>query len=122
LGDAVRTIILADVVMSLDNILAISSAADGDGRLVVVGLILSIPLLLVASDFVSRLFSRVPILVYAGSVLLIWAAVRMFVEDHLVRRVVHPGTLAVLVITATFSAVVIFVTRRMADASISGIA
>lgn len=84
LGQAIKTIIIADVIMSLDNILAISAAADGDRWLVLFGLGLSIPLLLIGSDLVSRLLGRFPVLVYLGAILLVWTAVRMIAEDDVV--------------------------------------
>jgi YjbE family integral membrane protein len=112
LGQAIRTIILADVVMSLDNILAISGAADGHQGLVIVGLALSIPLLLVGSDLVSRLLGRFPILVYLGAVLLVWAAVRMIAEDEVVHDVYALEAFVVVVITVVVSAGIIALGRR----------
>jgi YjbE family integral membrane protein len=112
LGQAIRTIILADVVMSLDNILAISSAADGHRVLVFFGLALSIPLLLIGSDIVSRLLGRLPILVYAGAVLLVWAAVRMLAEDDFVEDLVELEEGHVAAITLVASAVIILLGRR----------
>lgn len=122
LGEAIRTIVLADVVMSLDNILAISGAADGDRWLVLFGLALSIPLLLVGSDMVSRLLGRFPILVYVGAVLLIWAAVRMFFHDHWVEKLFHPGTIVILLMTAALSAATIVLGRRGTAAELPGAA
>jgi YjbE family integral membrane protein len=112
LGQAVRTIIVADVVMSLDNILAISGAADGDRWLVLFGLALSIPLLLVGSNLVSNLLNRFPILVYVGAVLLVWAAIRMIAEDEIVHDRVKLEAAIVLGITAVLSVVVIVWGRR----------
>ena len=112
LGEAIRTIILADVVMSLDNILAISGAADGHQGLVIFGLALSIPLLLIGSDVVSRLLGRVPVLVFVGAVLLVWAAVRMFAEDDIVHDVYVLHTVPILVITAVLSAAIILLGMR----------
>jgi YjbE family integral membrane protein len=121
LGEAIRTIILADVVMSLDNILAISGAAHGHENsqvLVIIGLALSIPLLLVGSDVVSRLLGRVPILVFAGAILLVWAAIRMIAHDDWVEDYVrHFSAVEIVAITAVASAVVVllaqYTTRRM---------
>lgn len=112
LGEAIRTIILADVVMSLDNILAISGAADGHQGLVIFGLALSIPLLLVGSNVVSQLLSRVPLLVFVGAVLLVWAAVRMLAEDDIVHDIYTLRAVPILIITAVLSAAIILYGRR----------
>jgi YjbE family integral membrane protein len=115
LGEAVRTIVLADVVMSLDNILAISGAAHGDQALVIIGLALSIPLLLVGSDVVSRLLGRVPILVFVGAILLVWAAARMAAHDQWVEDYVrHFSIVEILAITVVISAVVVLLAQRTA--------
>ncbi|MCC6315917.1 MAG: TerC family protein [Thermomicrobiales bacterium] len=91
LGQAVRTIILADVVMSLDNILAVGGVAQGHYGLLLFGLLLSIPLLLVGSELVARLLGRVPVLLYLGVFVLLHAAVMMIVDDPLVHtRVALP--------------------------------
>ncbi len=81
LGEAVRTIVLADVVMSLDNILAVGGAAHGDIRLLLFGLLVSIPLLLLGSELVARVLGRAPALVYAGVLVLVHTAVTMIFED-----------------------------------------
>ncbi len=81
LGDAVRTIVLADVVMSLDNILAVGGAAHGDIRLLLFGLLVSIPILLLGSELVARVLGRAPALVYAGVLVLVHTAVTMIFED-----------------------------------------
>lgn len=112
LMQAIRTIIVADVVMSLDNILAISGAADGHRWLVLFGLALSIPLLLIGSDLVSRLLGRFPILVYLGAVLLVWAAVRMIAEDEIVHDVYALEAIFVGALTLLLSTGIIVLGRR----------
>ncbi len=79
--DAIRTIVLADVVMSLDNILAVGGAAHGNLFLLLFGLAFSIPLLLVGSEVVARLLGRFPWLVWVGSGILAWTAATMIIED-----------------------------------------
>ena len=64
LREAIQTIILADVVMSLDNILAVAGAAHGDIRLLMFGLLLSIPIILFGSELVARLLGRFPAFLY----------------------------------------------------------
>lgn len=81
--DAIRVIVLADVVMSLDNMLAVGAQAHGDLRLLLFGLALSIPLLLIGSNIVATLMGRFPWLVWLGAAVLAWTAGQMMVEDPL---------------------------------------
>jgi YjbE family integral membrane protein len=81
LREAIQTIILADVVMSLDNILAVAGAAHGDIRLLMFGLLLSIPIILFGSELVARLLGRFPALLYLGAFVLVHAAVAMVLQD-----------------------------------------
>jgi len=112
LGQAIRTIILAGVGMSLDNILAISGAADGHRGLVLFGLALSIPLLLIGSDLVSRLLNRVPALVYVGAVLLVWAAVRMIAHDDIIHDIYAMEAIFIAAVTIVVSVLLIGLGRR----------
>ena len=84
--EAIQTIILADVVMSLDNILAVAGAAHGDIRLLIFGLLLSIPILLFGSELVARLLGRFPAFLYLGVFVLVHAAVAMILHDPTVAR------------------------------------
>ena len=78
---AVWTIIVADLVMSLDNVMGVAAAAKGNGPLIVFGLIVSIPIVVFGSQIVMRLITRFPILVLAGGGLLGYIAGEMMVED-----------------------------------------
>lgn len=82
---AVRTVILADLVMSMDNVLAIAAAAGGAGRhelvLVVFGLLVSIPIIVGGSQLVLKLMDRFPVIVTFGGMLLGWIAGQMMVTD-----------------------------------------
>ncbi len=71
---AVQTIVVADIVMSLDNIVAIAAAAKGSVPLIIFGLALSVPLIVFGATFVLRLLQRYPALVWAGAALLGWIA------------------------------------------------
>jgi YjbE family integral membrane protein len=93
LVDAVRTIVLADVIMSLDNILAVGGVAHGDLALLLFGLGLSMPLILFGSGLVALLTERLPWLVYVGSGVLVWTAADMMAEDMLLGAYIpHLGT------------------------------
>jgi YjbE family integral membrane protein len=81
LWQAVRTIAMADAVMSLDNVIAIVGAAGGDYSLFIFGLALSIPLIIVGASLITGLIRRFPIFVWAGAALLGWIAGEMIVKD-----------------------------------------
>ncbi|MEJ7763091.1 MAG: TerC family protein [Thermomicrobiales bacterium] len=84
LSQAIRTIILADVVMSLDNILAVGGAAHGNLWLLLFGLTLSIPIILFGSGLVATMLNRYPFLIYVGVIVLIHTAIGMVLEDDIV--------------------------------------
>ena len=81
LWSAIRIIVVADAVMSLDNMIAVAAAAKGSKLLILLGLALSIPLLVFGSTLVLALFNRFPVLVWAGAVLLGWIAGELIGTD-----------------------------------------
>src|ERR1700730_4869060 len=74
LWSAIRIVVVADAVMSLDNMMAVAAAAKGSKLLILLGLALSIPLIVFGSTLVLALLNRFPVLVWAGAVLLGWIA------------------------------------------------
>ena len=78
---AIRTIIIADFVMSLDNSVAIAAAADGNMYLVLFGLSLSVPIIIWGSSFILKLIDKFPIIIYLGAALLGWIAGDMILTD-----------------------------------------
>jgi YjbE family integral membrane protein len=78
---AIRTVIIADLVMSLDNVLAVAAAAKGSLLLLVFGLVVSIPLVVVGAQLIMRLIDRFPLLIVAGGGLLGYVAGEMIVDD-----------------------------------------
>ena len=81
LWPAIRTIAVADAIMSLDNVLAIAAAAHGSTLLLVFGLLISIPLIVAGAAIIAAILDRLPILLWAGAALLGWAAGGLFVTD-----------------------------------------
>ena len=79
--NAVRTVAVADMVMSLDNVIAIAAAAKDSMPLIVFGLVLSVPLIVFGATLIITLLQRFPILVWAGAGLLGWIAGTLIVED-----------------------------------------
>ena len=78
---AIRTILLADLVMSLDNVIAVAAAAKGSLALLVIGLLISIPLVIFGSTLLMRFMERFPIIVTIGAALLGWVAGEMAATD-----------------------------------------
>lgn len=78
---AVWTIIVADLIMSLDNVVGVAAAAKGNGLLIVFGLVTSIPIVIVGSQIIMRLIARFPVFVLAGGGLLGYIAGEMVVEE-----------------------------------------
>ncbi|MBB3109028.1 YjbE family integral membrane protein [Paenibacillus phyllosphaerae] len=91
LGQAVRTIIAADFIMSLDNVLAIAAIAEGEPILIFLGIAISIPMIIWGSQLLSKLLLKYPVLVYLGGGLLGFAAGEMFVHDPVLSRVTFSG-------------------------------
>ena len=86
LWGAVKTVIIADLVMSVDNVLAIAGAAQGAGQqhqlpLVIFGLLVSIPIIVFGSQLVLRLMERFPVVITLGAMLLGWIAGQMAYSD-----------------------------------------
>lgn len=82
---ALRTIILADALMGLDNVLGIAGAAKGHTGLVVIGLLISVPLVVWGSTLILRLMERFPAIIYIGAGTIAWTAARMIAHDHFLR-------------------------------------
>lgn len=82
LWKAVKTIIIADIIMSLDNTLAIAAIAKGDYLLLFIGLALSIPLIIFGSQLLVVVMNRFPIIVYIGAGLIAWTAGEMIIRDQ----------------------------------------
>jgi YjbE family integral membrane protein len=91
---AIRIIIVADAVMSLDNVIALVGAARIGGEvnfwLLVIGLATTIPLVVFGAALLTSLLDRFPILVYAGAALLIYIAVEMFFADEVLHHYLEP--------------------------------
>ena len=84
---AVRTILIADLVMSLDNVIAVAAAAQGDTTLLILGLAISIPLVIFGSTLMIKLMERFPIIVLLGAALIGWVGGETIVNDVSMRGV-----------------------------------
>lgn len=115
--EAVRIIIIADVVMSLDNVIALVGVSGGNLWLLVFGLVLTIPLIIWGSTLLSALLDRWRWLVYAGAGILVYVAVEMLFEDPVVHDLVDDSllnleTMIALVATVAFVALAWLWSRR----------
>lgn len=91
LRDAVVTIVMADFVMSLDNMLAVGGAAHGSMLLLMMGLLFSMAIIMFASSHIAGAMNRAPWLVYVGAGILTWTAGSMIVDDRWLHRLYTPG-------------------------------
>jgi len=82
---AMKTIVVADAVMGLDNVLAVAGAAHGSFLLVVIGLLISIPIVIWGSTLILHYVERFPSIVYIGGGVLAWTAAKMMVSEPVVR-------------------------------------
>lgn len=114
LSQAVRTIILADVVMSLDNILAVGGAAHGHLGLLIFGLMLSIPIILFGSELVARLLGRYPGILYVGVLVLVHSAVAMFFHDAIISSRIHTTTIVEVIISVLLTGAIVGITQLQA--------
>jgi YjbE family integral membrane protein len=83
---AMRTIVIADAVMGLDNVLAVAGAAHGSALLVVLGLLISIPIVVWGSTLILHWIERFPALLYIGGAVLAWTAAKMIVSEPLLEE------------------------------------
>jgi YjbE family integral membrane protein len=122
---AIRIIIVADAVMSLDNVIALVGAARIGGEvnfwLLVIGLATTIPLVIFGAALLTTLLDRFPILIYAGAALLVYIAVEMFFADkavhHYLEPVVHLEWIIALSAALIFAAIAWLWKRRAHSAA-----
>ena len=89
---AVRTIVVADMVMGVDNVLGVAGAAHGSFTLVVLGLVTSIPIVIWGSRWLLKWVERHPSIVYVGAAVLLWTAAKMILEEPLAEDATrHPA-------------------------------
>jgi YjbE family integral membrane protein len=88
--EAIWIIVVADLIMSLDNVLGVAGAAHGDFLLVAMGIGLSIPIVIWGSGLLAGLMNRFPQIVWLGAGVLGWVAGEMFVKDPIVHSYIEP--------------------------------
>jgi YjbE family integral membrane protein len=114
---ALRTIVVADAVMGVDNVLAIGGAAIGSVLLIVLGLAISVPIIVWGSHLVIRLVDRFPSIVLLGGAVLGWTAYSMIVREPLLASwfADHPATKLVAAVLVFSISLAPWCTARLAD-------
>jgi YjbE family integral membrane protein len=83
---AIRTIIIADIIMSLDNVLAMAGAAKGHMWMLIAGLVITVPVILFGSALLMKLMNRFPFFVMIGAALIGWVAGEMIISDPAIKE------------------------------------
>jgi YjbE family integral membrane protein len=104
---AIKTIIVADLVMSLDNVIGVAAAAKGDLVLLVLGLVISVPLIVFGSAILLKVMNRFPIIITLGAALLGWVAGEMAMTDPAVVPYVGAHNETLKMVVAAIGAVIV---------------
>ncbi|WP_213957198.1 TerC family protein [Variovorax sp. dw_954] len=113
LAAAIRTILIADLVMSLDNVIAVAAAASGDMVLLILGLAISIPLVIFGSTLMIKVMERFPIIVMLGAALIGWVGGETIVEDVSLHDVLAVNPWLHYAAAAAGAAIVVAIGRSM---------
>jgi YjbE family integral membrane protein len=111
LWHAVRLIVIADITMALDNMLAVGAASHGNLFLLIFGLGLSIPFIVFTSSLLSMLMDKLPVIIYIGAALLGKIGGEMIMTDPVMNRFITPSKVVVYSVEAAFAAAVIIIGR-----------
>jgi YjbE family integral membrane protein len=89
LWQAIRIVVIADIIMSLDNVIAVAAAANGELSLLIFGLVASIPMFVAGAALIMMMLDRFPILIWLGAILLGWVAGGVIESDPAVQPLLH---------------------------------
>jgi len=113
-GRAMKTIIIADALMGLDNVLAVAGAAKGSFLLVILGLLISIPIVVWGSTLILKWVDRFPVIVYLGAGVLAWTAAQMMLHEpllapfitgqYLIQAIAYAGTIGGVILAGLMAA------------------
>jgi YjbE family integral membrane protein len=115
LAAAIKTIVIADLVMSLDNVIGVAAAAKGNVPLLVFGLVISIPLIIFGSTLILKLMGRFPIIITLGAALLGWVAGEMVLTDPAIHDFVEKHHYLHNILPAVGAAIVVAVGKYLAN-------
>ncbi|MFE7063488.1 TerC family protein [Sutcliffiella sp. NPDC057660] len=88
-GVAIRTIVMADIIMGIDNVMAVAGAAHGQFLLVVIGLVVSVPIIIWGSKIILRVMDKYPIIIYFGASILSFTAGKMIIHEPVIQILIH---------------------------------
>ena len=122
---AMKTIVIADAIMGVDNVLAVAGAAKGSFLLVVLGLLISVPIVVWGSTLILKWVDRFPVIVYVGAGVLAWTAAQMMLHepllapyvDNLVRGVTYALVIGGVLLSGYLSARRVGITASDPDRS-----
>jgi YjbE family integral membrane protein len=120
LAAAIRTILIADLVMSLDNVLGVAAAAKGNTLLLIIGLAVSIPLIIFGSTIILKLMERFPVIITIGAALLGYVAGEMLVTDPSVHEWFEHHTAVEFAIPIIGAAAVVLIGRWLSSRRAAG--
>jgi len=116
---AVQTIVVADLVMSLDNVVALAAVIDGSVVYLIMGLLVSIPFLMYGSLIISRLLNEFPMLIKAGGALLGWIAGHIAITDTIFAQWVNTQSPALVIIVPLLCAIFVLLQSKIIKEKIS---
>ncbi len=111
---AVKVILIADATMSLDNMLAVAAACHGNLPLLIIGLVVSIFFVVFASDILSKLMDRYPVIVLLGGAILGKVGAEMILTDPVIESRLHPSHAMIYVAEALCAVLVVIVGKMWA--------
>jgi hypothetical protein len=117
LRSAIITILIADLVMSLDNVIGVAAAAKGSMVLLVLGLAISIPLIVFSSNLMMSLMSRFPIIITLGAALIGWVSGEAIINDSAIHEWIHANAFLPYLIPAACAVLVVLVGRYLQSKS-----
>lgn len=94
---AIKTIVIADVIMGIDNVMAVAGAAHGDFFLVMIGLLVSIPIIIWGSKIILSVMEKYPIIIYFGASILSYTAGKMMLQEPVIAILIGNGLLETLI-------------------------
>jgi len=120
LWKAIQTIVAADIVMGLDNVVAIAGAANGNLYLVIFGFLISVPIIILGSKIILHFMERFPILIYVGAAILAYTAGQMITNENQIQYIYEEyayfkSILPFLMVTLVISAGIILNKRTLQD-------
>lgn len=104
---AISSIVIADTVMGIDNVLAVAGAAHGEFLLVVLGLIISVPIVVWGSTFILKWLEKYPVILYIGSGILAWTAMGMIMKD--INMLIAINDVVKLILTILITGIIVVV-------------